>query len=59
MQYQQVGKLFLALSGISIIVAAFDFWNDSAMFGLGADSWMLVGITLAVYANSVKQWKSS
>jgi hypothetical protein len=59
MQYPQVGKVFLLLSVLSVIIAAFDFWNDSALFGLGADSWMLVGIAFAVYANSLKQWKSS
>ena len=59
MQYQQVGKVFLLLSVLSIIVAAFDFWNDSALFGLGANSWILVGIIFAVYANSLEKWKPS
>jgi len=59
MEYKQPGKVLLVLSVLSVLVAALDYLNDMALFGLGADSWMLVGIVLGVYAVVVKQWKSS
>ena len=59
MEYKQPGKVLLVLSVLSVLVAAVDYINDMALFGLGADSWMLVGIVLGVYAVAVKQWKSS
>lgn len=59
MEYKQPGKVLLVLSVLSVLVAALDYINDMALFGLGADSWMLVGIVLGVYAVAVKQWKSS
>ena len=59
MEYKQPGKVLLVLSVLSVLVAAVDYINDMALFGLGADSWMLVGIILGVYAIIAKQWKSS
>ena len=46
-----------ALSALSILIAALDkFLIIKAPVGLGADSWMLVGIALGVWALLVKQW---
>jgi len=45
-----------ALSALSIIIAALDYFSDLALFNLGADSWMLVGVALGVWALLVKQW---
>ena len=45
-----------ALSALSVIVAALDYFSDLALFNLGADSWMLVGVALGVWALLVKQW---
>ncbi|OGY32045.1 MAG: hypothetical protein A3A57_02910 [Candidatus Woykebacteria bacterium RIFCSPLOWO2_01_FULL_41_12] len=58
MEYKQPGKVLLVLSVLSVLVAALDYINDMALFGLGADSWMLVGIVLGIYAIAAKQWKS-
>lgn len=48
----------LALSVLSVIIAGLDYFSDLALFNLGADSWMLIGIALGVYALVVKQWSS-
>ena len=40
MEYKQPGKVLLVLSVLSVLVAALDYINDMALFGLGADSWM-------------------
>lgn len=48
----------VALSVLSVIIAALDYASDLALFSLGADSWMLVGIALGVYALVAKQWSS-
>ena len=46
-----------ALSVLSLILAALDkFLIINAPIGLGADSWMLVGIALGVWALIVKEW---
>lgn len=58
MNYYQPGKLLLGLSVLSIIAATLDALGDILIFNLGANSWMLIAIVLAVYSNSVKQWKS-
>ncbi len=46
----------LALSVLSVLVAGVDYFTNLALFNLGADSWMLVGISLGVYTLVVKQW---
>lgn len=53
------GKIILILSLLSVIIAALDKFFDVVLLDMGADSWMLVAILLAVWSNSVKQWKSS
>ncbi len=53
------GKIILILSLLSVIIAALDKFFDVVILDMGADSWMLVAILLAVWSNSVKQWKSS
>ena len=45
-----------ALSVLSVIIAALDYFSDLALFNLGADSWMLVGVVLGVWALIVKEW---
>jgi len=54
-----LGKIIFILSVISVIIAGLDKFFDVAFLDMGADSWMLVAILLAVWSNSVKQWKSS
>ncbi len=49
-------SILSALSVLSVIVAGLDYFSDIALFNLGADSWMLVGITFGVYALISKQW---
>ncbi|MEX0616818.1 MAG: hypothetical protein WD231_03355 [Candidatus Woykebacteria bacterium] len=46
----------IALSALSVFVAALDYLADLTLFNLGADSWMLVGIALGVWALIVKEW---
>ncbi len=59
MEYKQAGKVLLALSVLSVLVATVDYLNlMEAPFGLGANSWMLVGTVLAIYAAVAIQWKS-
>lgn len=57
MDYKGLGKVLLVLSVLSILIAALDYLIDITLLGLGADSWMLVGIAFGVYAALVKQWK--
>ena len=60
MEYKHFGKALLALSVLSVLIATVDYLNlMEAPLGLGANSWMLVGVVLAVYAVAAKQWKSS
>jgi hypothetical protein len=45
----------LALSLVAVLLAAWDFLTTGAApLGLGADSWVLVAILLAVYGTYVK-----
>lgn len=53
------GKIILILSLVSVIIAGIDKFFNMTLLDMGADSWMLVAILLAVWSNSVKQWKSS
>ncbi len=44
------------LSALSVLFSASDFFMNTPVFGLGADSWLIVAITLGVWALIVKQW---
>ena len=49
-------QALVALSALSVVIAALDYFSDLALFNLGADSWMLVGVVLGVWALIVKEW---
>lgn len=53
-----LGKILLLLSVLSVLAAALDAIGNVSVFNLGANSWLLVAIVLAVYGNVAKQWKS-
>ena len=51
------GKILFLLSVLSVLAAALDAIGNISIFELGANSWLLVAIVLAVYGNAAKQWK--
>ena len=57
-EYKQPGKILLLLSVLSVLAAGLDALGNTSVFNLGANSWLLVAIVLAVYGNAAKQWKS-
>lgn len=52
-----LGKILLLLSVLSVLAAALDAIGNLSVFNLGANSWLLIAIALAVYGNVAKQWK--
>ena len=55
MDKKTVSLGLLVLSLVAALLAAWDFFSTAAApIGLGADSWMLIAIGLAVYGTYVK-----
>lgn len=50
-----LGKILLLLSVLSVLAAALDAIGNVSVFNLGANSWLLIAIVLAVYGNAAKQ----
>jgi threonine/homoserine/homoserine lactone efflux protein len=55
--YKNPGKVLFLLSVLATFAAALDAIGDITIFNLGANSWLLISIALAVYGLTAKHWK--